>query len=90
MHKINTLYIDLRWVFIISNARINFTLFGIKKGLYNGPGRLPHSTEIVALNHKDAYLDGSSDSENESVSEANSEVEYTGPRKTGQNEAISR
>jgi hypothetical protein len=35
-------------------------------------------------------MDGRSDSENESVSEANSEVEYTGPRKTGQNEAISR
>ena len=68
---------------------MNFALFGVQKG-YAGPDRPLHCTEIVALSHKDAYMDGTRDSENESISETNSEVEHTGPRKTRQNKAISK
>ena len=67
-----------------------FRFIRYKNGPYNGPGRPSHCNEVVALSHKDAYRDGSSDNENESISEANREVEHTGPRKTRQNKAISR
>jgi hypothetical protein len=46
--------------------------------------------ELWPQSHKDAYMGGSSDGDNESISEANCEVEHTGPRKTRQNKAISR